>query len=87
MKHIKGGLLSGDFLENTMTFEIEGDFRLQAGNYIIVKEEEYKEPEMYEALKKLCHIDDKYCKCPACKVAKPILKEIEKLSNGTINPS
>ena len=55
MKHIKAELITGDFLENTMTFEVEGDFTLQAGKYIIVKEQDYKAPEMYEALKKIRH--------------------------------
>ena len=50
MKHIKGELLTGDFVENTMTFEIEGEFTLQAGSYIIVREEEYKAPKMGRAL-------------------------------------
>ncbi|KKK76035.1 hypothetical protein LCGC14_2867750 [marine sediment metagenome] len=50
MKHIKGELITGDFHEKTMTFEITGDFTLQVGNYFLIREEDYKAPEMYEAL-------------------------------------
>lgn len=32
-----GGLITGDFEENTMTFEIEGEMTLQAGRYKIVQ--------------------------------------------------
>ena len=38
---IKGELITGDFEENTMTFEIEGEMILKAGRYIILTEEEY----------------------------------------------
>jgi hypothetical protein len=51
MKHTKGKLIMGDFEEKTMTFEIDGEFTLQAGNYFLIREEDYKAPEMYEALK------------------------------------
>jgi hypothetical protein len=51
MKHIKGKLITGDFHDKTMTFEIDGDFTLQAGNYFLIREEDYKIPEMYETLK------------------------------------
>jgi hypothetical protein len=36
MKYI-GKLVTGDFEENTMTFEIEGEMTLQAGKYKIVQ--------------------------------------------------
>jgi hypothetical protein len=32
-----GRLITGDFEENTMTFEIEGEIKLQAGKYKIVQ--------------------------------------------------
>ena len=32
-----GQLITGDFEENTMTFEIEGEMKLQAGRYKIVR--------------------------------------------------
>ena len=38
----KADLISGDFEDNTMTFEIEGDMILKAGKYIILTEEEHK---------------------------------------------
>jgi hypothetical protein len=57
MKHTKGKLLSGDFLDSTMTFEIQGEFKLVSGDYFIVPEDHYykiekKHKEMYEALKR-----------------------------------
>ena len=39
---IKAGLVSGDFEDNTMTFEIEGDMILKAGKYTIYTDEENK---------------------------------------------
>lgn len=36
---IKAELVSGDFEENTMTFEIKGEMILRAGNYVILTEE------------------------------------------------
>ena len=38
----KATLISGDFEDNTMTFEIKGEMVLKAGKYIIFTEEEYK---------------------------------------------
>jgi hypothetical protein len=32
-------------------------------------------PELLEALMKVAHMDDDICKCPVCKVAKPIIKK------------
>ena len=49
MENIKGDLFCGDFLRNTMTFKIDGEFTLQAGKYVILKEKDYTK--MYEALK------------------------------------
>ena len=41
MKIIKAELITGDFENNTMTFEIEGEMILVAGKYIIIKEADY----------------------------------------------
>ena len=38
---IKGEMITGDFEENTITFEIDGKMTLQAGNYVILKQDEY----------------------------------------------
>ncbi|MFC5046317.1 hypothetical protein ACFSTE_13230 [Aquimarina hainanensis] len=35
-------LISGDFEDNTMTFEVKGEMTLRPGNYVILSEEEYK---------------------------------------------
>jgi hypothetical protein len=37
MKKYIGELVTGDLLENTMTFEIDGEINLQAGKYEIVQ--------------------------------------------------
>ena len=37
----KAELLTGDFLENTMTFEIKGKMELKAGEYVVLTKEEY----------------------------------------------
>lgn len=39
----KGDLVTGDFQEKTMTFEIEGDMTLQGGNYTILPTKIYEE--------------------------------------------
>lgn len=41
MKTQIGKLITGDFEENTMTFEIEGEMILQAGQYAIVPIDKY----------------------------------------------
>jgi len=38
-----GELLTGDFEENTMTFEMQGDFTLKAGEFAIMPIDEYKQ--------------------------------------------
>jgi len=38
----KGYLITADFEEKTMTFEIENDMVVQAGNYTIVRTEDYE---------------------------------------------
>lgn len=38
----KGDLVTADFEEKTMTFEIENDMVVQAGNYTIVRTEDYE---------------------------------------------
>ena len=77
MKHLKGELLTGDFSDNTMTFEIEGDFILKHGNYIIVREEDYKAHEMYEALKNAIWIIENKADGFGVDELKSIIKEIE----------
>ncbi len=37
MQTLIGTLLTGDFKENTMTFEVEGDFTLRAGKYALTE--------------------------------------------------
>ena len=39
----KGDLITGDFQDKTMTFEIEGEMTLQAGNYTILPTKMYEE--------------------------------------------
>ena len=39
---LKAELVTGDFSENTMTFEIKGEMVLKAGEYIILTKEEYE---------------------------------------------
>jgi len=41
MNTLFGELLTGDFEENTMTFEMQGDFTLKAGEFAIVPKAEY----------------------------------------------
>lgn len=40
MKYFKGTLVTGDFTDNTMTFQIGGDMVLQAGEYLIISKDE-----------------------------------------------
>jgi len=56
MKTQIGTMITGDFGENTMTFEIEGDMILKAGKYAIMTIEEYE---------KLINQTDKI-KCSEC---------------------
>lgn len=39
----KGNLITGDFQDKTMTFEIEGEMTLQGGNYTILPTQMYEE--------------------------------------------
>lgn len=39
----KGNLITGDFQDKTMTFEIEGEMTLQGGNYTILPSKIYEE--------------------------------------------
>ena len=32
-------------------------------------------PEMLKGLMDICHMDDDLCKCPSCKIAKPIIQK------------
>lgn len=48
----KAELLTGDFSENTMTFEIKGEMTLQAGDYVIFTKEEYEKLKLEENLNK-----------------------------------
>lgn len=38
----KAELISGDFEDNTMTFEIKGEMLLKAGEYVIMTKDEYE---------------------------------------------
>lgn len=38
----KGKIISADFEEGTMEFEIEHEFTVKAGEYVILTDEEYK---------------------------------------------
>ena len=38
---LKAELITGDFSENTMTFQIKGKMELMAGDYVILTKEEY----------------------------------------------
>jgi len=38
-----GTLLSGDFSEKTLTFEMDSDFFIQAGEYALLKKDDYDE--------------------------------------------
>lgn len=49
----KAELISGDFEDNTMTFEIEGDMILKAGKYVIMTEEEHKNLSLSGVVKSL----------------------------------
>jgi len=40
---IKAQLVTGDFNDNTMTFEIKGEMILKGGKYVILTEQEYAE--------------------------------------------
>lgn len=42
MKTQIGDLVTGDFAEKTLTFEIEGDMEMQAGKYAIVPNDDYQ---------------------------------------------
>jgi hypothetical protein len=78
MKHTKGKLITGDFNEKTMTFEIEEDFTLQVGNYFLIREEDYKAPEMYDALKEIKIISKRLNLWIGIdNIIDPLLKEIE----------
>jgi hypothetical protein len=37
----KAELVSGDFEDNTMTFEVKGEMTIRAGKYVILSQEEY----------------------------------------------
>ena len=50
---IKAELVSGDFEDNTMTFEIEGDMILKAGKYTIYTDEENKNLSLSGVVKSL----------------------------------
>ena len=39
----KAELVTGDFSENTMTFEIKGEMTLKAGEYVILTKEEFED--------------------------------------------
>jgi hypothetical protein len=41
--HFKGNLVTGDFQEKTMTFEIGGEMILRAGSYAIIPIDDYNE--------------------------------------------
>ena len=41
----KAELISGDFEDNTITFEIEGEMTLRAGDYVILAKEEFEKNE------------------------------------------
>lgn len=38
-----GDLITGDFKEKTLTFEIENDFIIKSGKYAIIEQETFKE--------------------------------------------
>ena len=52
-----------DYLDNRQS-EVEANAKLIA-----------TAPEMLEALMKIVHMNDDRCKCPACKIGKPIIKK------------
>ena len=54
-----GKLITGDFEDNTMTFEIEGDMILKAGKYKIVriKEGDVREDELFTFDDIKCMVD------------------------------
>lgn len=52
----KGTLVSADFEEGTIEFEIEGQFIVRAGKYIIIREEEcQKNSNLMEQNKRMKH--------------------------------
>ena len=65
----KGDLITADFEEKPMTFEIENDMVVQAGNYTIVKTDDYEKlvnDDNWE--RKALHIDGvSVSVCPKCK--------------------
>ena len=66
MKHTKGNWeIYADYLNNHRE-ETEANAKLIAAA-----------PELLETLKNIVHMDDDLCRCPACKIGKPIIKKIE----------
>ena len=55
----KGKMYCADFEENTITIEVEGEFLVRAGDYVLLSIEEYEE------LSKLHQptVSDAVCKC------------------------
>jgi len=78
MKHTKG----------EWKFESDGfnTFRISCGGFRLLKFRPFEEaeanaklmaaaPDLLEALIQIVHMDDELCKCPACKIGKPIIKK------------